>query len=350
MTASKLPADRVKLQFDASTILNAVANHSGHLGRPGVGVTGWRATGVSGLYGITAPQPGVYQGRFIRWFGNTGSSFTVESPAFGILPGQWVAARYNASDGLTSTGSTTVRAGPVFFDANGALIGTAAYPAATTVTGATDVYVTDIAGSLRQAPAGTASARIRFEATCPAGSADLYLSKLMVTVADVSSDASGKSFDAYNDPIWTDIGELVSARINRGGAVEHVEDRIEVGTLHATIRGSIIDPATDNRIRPGRLVRVITDVSRASQAADWRPLFTGRLNGADASYADLNAPGGKPSVTLSAVDVVSDLSGVKQPYGYPGNAGSKARDIMLVSDAARDLPIPDLPVPARLTQ
>lgn len=121
--------------------------------------------------------------------------------------------------------------------------------------------------------------------------------------------------------LWLNVfGESVAFDVVRGGKPAGVTDDQDAGQLTVTIRSAALDPAQADTIRRGQVVRLVAGTDR---------LFTGRV-----TYADVTYPGRKrdpqvrPTIVVTAVDVIERMRNDPRPYNYAGTLGAKVRALL----------------------
>lgn len=120
-----------------------------------------------------------------------------------------------------------------------------------------------------------------------------------------SSETIGTSSFDFVEPVqWRNIlGPAHEIKVHREG--------LDVGTLSAVIRDSDLDPSVADTIRPGKQVRLM-----GNSASSWRPIFTGRLDGASVTYShEAPDPARRARIEIVALDNVTQLAGVKRDKG-----------------------------------
>lgn len=335
---TEYPGDRLRVETPATSIVNAVANHSGQTAS-----TGWTqaegttaATRTSNATG--RPLGGWVTGGASVHVGCAGSGgmavVVLVSPAFAVTPGQHVAFQANWGDYVTGALVPMRWAFNVIWsDAAGVIIGRS-------TDGVRDVPVhpkmsadgtqwnalTTYAGAKSHiAPAAAATARVEFRiirqdgltygSGLPAGT--LYriaVAKLMVVVGAAEQDVIGVPWFDSAGGGWQDIsGRALAVRWSRGGKVSGVTDDIEAGLATISVLGSSIDPTRNARMRPGGLIR-ISAAAGETMAGAWTPLFTGRIKTVEVEYG--RDKGTAPSrVTITAADRIAAMRGIASPYG-----------------------------------
>lgn len=338
-------ADKLRLEFDAGDLANLVANHSTQT----AATTGWAADSGITLASVLNPTRsgqtliGTYAGRALSAaHAGSAAGAAIRSPFLTIGAGAWLGVQFSIADARVVQGSTKLLALVEVEWYNGAtLLNTsvmfADYTRLAEPVPATDDSPWTMTVQSRvpvQAPATTTQARLKIIFTDRANDGSgpavamartLYLSKLMAVTGASQSEAAGVPFT--DAAVWQNIiGAATSAKIQRGGDVDGVTDKIEPGLLTAVILDAAIDPSNNPRVRPGRAVR-LTAWNPAT--ATWDPIFTGKLTQADVAYSeDKRNPFARPRVTITATDAVVELSNADQPYNYDGTLGQKVRALM----------------------
>lgn len=341
MTANN---DRVRLEIDASDVTNLVANHSGQ----GGSTTGWQ--GDTGVTLSTATNPtrsgetllGAYTGgKTIKAnFGASADLYAeVRSPAFNVSPGQFIGVEVSFADSNPLAATTQMQRYLMlnWYNSGGTKVGYSVLELAHLVTSDPSPWTMQIARSGyrgKTVPPGAVTARVALTFQDNSVSSgflgkiqrDIYLSKLMV-VQDPDWSVVG-DIPFADGTAWQNVlGSALNVDVERGGDLRGVVDDLEAGRLTATLLDSTVDPAQNPRMRPGRLIRLTT----LDSTAVWRPLFTGRVDQLDVSYADKRNPAAKPRVTLTAVDAVAEARNTAQPFNFDGTLGQKVRAIMQAS-------------------
>jgi hypothetical protein len=102
---------------------------------------------------------------------------------------------------------------------------------------------------------------------------------------------------------WLDVlGTSHDIKIRRGGKRDGIGVTIEAGTLNATVFNSQVDPNTNPYIKPGTPMRLVYNAG-----IEDIPVFNGVISNVQVTYT-----GKKPTVFLSAVDRVKDLSNINR--------------------------------------
>lgn len=112
--------------------------------------------------------------------------------------------------------------------------------------------------------------------------------------------------DPLTEPAWIDVlGSAATISVER--------DELNVGILNATLIDSTLDPAETDLIRPGKRVRLETEVDGV-----WEALFTGKLDNPSTAYVvdDPDLPDVKRvRISLVGSDAVADLANAPRSEG-----------------------------------
>lgn len=323
---------QVRLEVDASDVSNLVSNHSAQ----GGATTGWSADSGITLAAVTNPTRGAETllgaytgGKCVRatYSGAAASGAAVYSPAATVVPGAYVGVTFSLADSrvVTPGAILQINAFLQFLDGSSNVLSTSG-PLLQLTSGDSPWRTVDFIGEAKQAPAATASARVMWTFS-DGGTTKItravYLTKLMMVTASTLSGVYAVQFsDAV---VWQDvIGSATSVKITRGGRVNGVVDDIEPGLCTAVVNDTTVDPARNTRMRKGRKVRVVA----LDSTATWRALFTGRIDQLAVDYVDKYDPSAKPTVTVTAVDVIAEMANVRQPFNYAGAYGPKVKALM----------------------
>lgn len=339
-------AGKVRLEVDATDASNEIANHSAetttlgwatyHPLNPDPGITLAAATDPT-RDGQTLL--GTYNGHCLKatYDPSAESIAQILSPSFPLFEGDTVGVQFSYADSraVDPAHPLSVRQSLAFYDSGGGLLGYGSSSTSTLLTGDDDPWIMHVLAQTQKLapgspiPAGTESARVAFTfgdnpQPTTGVARDVYLAKLMVVVGSSWPEVLGITFS--DDVVWQDvIGAATSAKIRRGGEVSGCVDNITAGTLTAHVSNPIMDPAQNPRMRVGRLVRL---TALDETTAEWRALFTGRVDKLDVAYADKYDPTAAPGVTVTAVDAVAELSKTPQPFNYDGTYGPKVKALM----------------------
>lgn len=326
-------ADKVRLEVDASDLVNLVANHSGQSGV----TTGWAGETGMTLTAVTNPTRGAetlvgtYTGGKCIKVNTVGAVATAKmrGPSVSIDPWGWVGVTVSFADSrvITPGALLTVRLGVELLDGGGSVISFSS--TSVVLSEGDDPWQMHEITKVTWAGSGGVSARayLQFlDGGSVATSRDLYVAKLMMVKAPTQAEVQDVPFA---DAAWQNVlGSATSAKLTRGGRVSGVLDQVEPGMLTATVVDPIMDPAQNPRMRKGRLCRL----TALNSSGLWAPLFTGRVASLDVDYAtDKTDPGARPSVTLTAFDAVTELAKTSQPFNYSGNYGPKVKALMAAS-------------------
>lgn len=104
------------------------------------------------------------------------------------------------------------------------------------------------------------------------------------------------------------FGNIISSSFD----INTVREELNLGTLTASIRNPLIDPANSTLLRPGRRCRLMAYDANIS---DWSPLFNGKILVANAAYDESYGISKIANVTLTAVDNNGPLASQKRASG-----------------------------------
>lgn len=339
--------DQLRLEILATTSGNAIANHSGQGGT----TTGWALVGP--VYGgeALAAVSGLafgYGGKALRVTStNVGYGTpkrydfqTVRAPEFAVVGLQYA----NVAVTLRSARALDAQLYLRWYNASGVEIG---QPAIKILTGGavpanTDTTITMDAlfsGSL-QAPSGTVKAQLDVQvydyANQPYGisAQQAHLFQLMCVTGTSPSSVANPVFSDVPETWQNLLPKALSARVTRGGDVDGVTDALEAGTMTATVMDPLVTPNTNDRVRPGRPIRLM-----ALNGSTWEPIFRGKIVQASTSYAE-----DLPIVSITATDAMADLANFPQGLGKSGTFKQRINSALLnvpvtssVTDAAVDV-------------
>lgn len=337
--------DRLHLEIEAPDLAQLVANHSGQ----DQATTGW--TPSSGDVTISAGQVAGTVGAFAvgtaqRYLAGTyfaGGAGGMLSPSFAVAPGQFVGVQFS----YWSQPTRLLFYGVRFYDSGGVQLDDPTAPTPTLLTDepAGSAPSFDVLRATRQterfkAPAGTVTGRLIVgirplppTATQPApiplpNGAQLRLARVMVVKGPTDVAVRDVPFTT-EATVWQDIlGAGLSVRTSRGGRADGVLDAIDAGLLTAAIRDPLIDPLRNDRVRPGRRVRLQLDALPSQLGFGRVAVWTGRVTKLDVSYGD--DKGLAPAlVTIQAADLVAELRGIASPYSYSGSWTARMNRLLL---------------------
>jgi hypothetical protein len=343
--------NRIKLEIDASDATNKITNHSGQTGA----TTGWTAdTGYT--LGVTTVAPtrasqtlqGAYTGGktiTISCTAGVNDDSRVYSPSITVIPGQNLGVVASFADSVVPSGNVQNQlvAGIQYYTSTGVLIGFANTVSFTTIPETTSpewtmtVMQPDIWTGFNAVPANAATAKVVFgfrsynnvtqAVTKPSHIA--YLSKMMVVMTTSSFTSQGVQFSDTSQVFQSILGGSTSIHIVRGGDIDGVVDKIDVGTLTAVINDATLDPVKNpTRVKPGRIVRCL---ALRKDNVTWSTIFTGRLLQTNVDYINKKNPTALPRVTMTIVDAVNELNGTLSPFNYSGTTGQKVKALMASS-------------------
>ena len=176
----------------------------------------------------------------------------------------------------------------------------------------------------RQAPSGTAYMRVEFAAGGTAadnGSPGdpTWISEIMVITASSKSLASGVVFSDEAETWQNVLPKGLRVTVTRGGDVDGVSDELDAGIMVATVRDPLLTPENNDRVRPGRPVRL-----RGLNGSTWESVFRGKIIQARTRY-----PGGEPVVTITATDAMADLENYQAALGKSGRFKQRVDSALL---------------------
>lgn len=296
--------DLVRLEIDASDAANQISNHSGQGGT----ITGWtRLFGEAATFAAVSGLPGHYGGKAIRCNTSTSGDFGVQSSTLPCSPGDWVSFQYSLS---SDAPLTVVRVVVTFIGASGNT-GLSGYGP---VSGAEATYRLT---APVQAPPGTTGVQFYVRAWGPSANVPVYFSRAMGVRSINKSLVLDVPFS--DGPVWQNVlGSAYSLQIATGLDANGVEDAPQTGSLSAVITDPLLDPSSNPRMRPGRVVRV-----QANDGSGWRSLYTGKIATLDTAYRS-----GRPVISLTATDAFADLLDVQCPTTINGTLQQRVDHIL----------------------
>lgn len=332
--------DKIRLEIAAPGQANEITNHSGQGGT----TTGWQIdspwpalttlTAVSGLaYG--------HSGKAIR-LGSTqtdpADNFPagIDSPVFNVVPGEFVNFAVTVRP---LTRNVRLYATFKFYNASNALISTSTANSVVLSAGTTNTVVGYVSGgggtvanipSGITAPVGSVTARVWFQmwSDAPIGPCQSDLWHLMIVTGTGLSSVNGVTF-SESDPWSNVIQGCTSINIKRGGSVDGVTDHLDVGTLTASFRDPLLNPALNDRVRPGWAIRC----TALTDAGVWEPIYSGTIRSPRVTHERTGSGGIHDVVTLTAVDAMNVLQSASHPVGKSGTFKQR------VISALEDVPV-----------
>lgn len=301
--------ERLRVEVAGESTANRIENHSGQMGDNTGGIVKPSGTtaqvSASGLaFGHEGHAWHLDYHDGIPTADITSSIGTPKPPAYDaalpISPGEWLAVtlrgRFVSANPFTGA---NLRVTYTFYGQAGAVLGSPAFTLQD-ASGQTS-YVTC---EPRQAPPGTAYVSVELWVT---SGAECYVWHLMVVTGATAERVADVPWS--NAEPWQNIvGPLTQVAITRGGALDGVVDKIDVGMLTVTGTDLSIAPELNARVRPGWPIRVL---ALDDTTDTWEPLFTGHISNPGTTYGyDTTTP------TIVATDGVARLAKASRPYVF----------------------------------
>lgn len=321
-----------RVQVEAPGITNVIDNHSGTTSVEG----DWYGSDAS----ITASADtyptldgmdliGIYQDTYsIRVdVASTATKDTyVYTDEFAVAPGFHVGWFVNAASGNFSNlglNEYVLRARVRYFNSSGVSIDATGWqsgPNITTPEGEAWKTVEYRRGVKPEVPANAVTARLEFQPRVSwntnrvAGDMSYYLSKTFVATAAERGDVQGLTFTEGVQ--WVDLtGNATSIQLSRGGSLEGVVDRMEVGTMAVEIRDAEVTPANSQHFRKGAKARAVTQDNWGNII----PHFVGRIDSISMDYSNTKFDSTNVRVSFTAVDAVQEIMNTPWEFTYDGN-------------------------------
>jgi len=349
---SKPLANKVRLEIDASDVVNLISNHSGQAGA----TTGWSGDLGYTLSAVTNPTrssqtlKGTYTGGKalgVAVAAGTSTTSRVYSPTFSIAAGQYIGVQVDVASSVVPSGNDKlmVRAGIQYYDSGmtqlyEAGLGEYVVKEDASLTGWNTVTFEPVAlHPSSPAPTNAVFAKAVFQFGRKDISTDVvtftaqtvYLTKTMAVKSDSSLKVVDVPFVDSAAVFQSILGSSTSVHIETGGDVNGVVDEIDVGVLTAVIFDAYMDPNKNSRVTQGRAVKCSR--LRASDNT-WVAVWNGYLSEVRVDYVDKYNQDAPPTVTITAVDAVAKLNNTPAPFGYAGTLGEKVKALMAASDVA----------------
>lgn len=317
---------QLRLEVLATDDGNEVVNHSAQDGT----ATGWRNGSVFGTIGAATGLGAYgYDGHAFKMTSATEpqgagnyNEPVLESEPVPVVGNEYVnvaATAYSAD-----THARRVSLSIVWYDASDQVIPVLSPVKQGSMPPGTELTMTldnPTLGTL-QAPSGTIRARVQIsveDSTNVKGEPGQvsYAYKVMVVTGSTLAEVTGPVFSDVPETWQNLLPKSVSHQIVRGGDVDGVTDRLELGSITSTLNDPASTPESNPRIRPGRPIRLV-------RASDGEPVITATINRASTAYG-----GDVPVVTINSGDAMAVTQKFPQVVGTSGTFKQRVDSALL---------------------